>query len=83
MQKSNDWHDRCSVSSLVLDIGSQHRTEAIAMTRTTPTAQTLLKDVGFVLAMTQKVKDAMGKPTPPTPAVSARVAARRQLVVAA
>ena len=56
------------------------------MTRTTPTAQaaqTLLKDIGFVLAMTQKVKESMGKPTPPAASVSARVAARRQHVVAA
>ena len=56
------------------------------MTRTTSTAQaaqTLLKDVGFVLAMTQRVKESMGKPTPPAPVVSARVAARKQLVVAA
>ncbi len=52
-------------------------------TRTTPTAQNLLRDIGFVLAMTQKVKDSMGKPTPPPASVSARVAARRQLAVAA
>jgi hypothetical protein len=51
--------------------------------RTAPTAPTLLRDIGFVLAMTQKVKDGMGKPTPPAASVPARVAARRQLAVAA
>jgi hypothetical protein len=45
------------------------------MTRTTPTAQTtdLLKEVAFLLAMTQKVKDGMSRPTPPAaPAVKPR-----------
>jgi hypothetical protein len=53
-------------------------------TRTTPAAKTLLADIGFVLAMTQKVKESMGnRPTPPAASVPARVAARKQLVVAA
>lgn len=51
-------------------------------TRPAPTAKALLTDIGFVLAMTQKVKESM-KPTPPAAVVPARVAARKQLVVAA
>lgn len=59
------------------------------MTRTTTptvaqTAETLLRDVGFVLAMTQKVKDGMGsRPNPPAAGVQARKMGRKQLVAAA
>ena len=58
-------------------------TRTTEATRTAPTAQSLLRDIGFVLAMTQKVKDGMGKPTPPSASVPARVAARKQIAVAA
>jgi hypothetical protein len=51
-------------------------------TRTAPTAQALLRDIGFVLALTQKVKDEM-KATPAARVVSPRVAGRKQLGVAA
>ncbi len=58
-------------------------TQPTRTARTARTTETMLRDIGFVLAMTQKVRDDMGKPTPPPATVSARVAARRQIAVAA
>ena len=40
-------------------------TQPTRTARTARTTETMLRDIGFVLAMTQKVRDDMGKPTPP------------------